>query len=64
VFDAIFEHVQNPPPTPVANNAEAFVEWLAGHLLSSATLFTAYPDVTAKEIKAMAAAADVTGATQ
>jgi hypothetical protein len=64
VFDAILQHVENPPPTPTANNAEAFVEWVAGHLLSSATLFTAYPDVTAKEIKAMAAAADVTGATQ
>ena len=64
VFDAIFQHVENPPPTPTANNAGAFVEWVAGHLLSSATLFTAYPDVTAKEIKAMAAAADVTGATQ
>ncbi len=64
VFDAIFQHVENPPPSPVVNNAEAFVEWVAGHLLRSATLFTAYPDVTAKEIKAMAAAADVTGATQ
>jgi hypothetical protein len=64
VFDAIFQHVENPPPTPTANNAEVFVEWVAGHLLSSATLFTAYPDVTAKEIKAMAAAAGITGATQ
>ena len=33
VFDAIFEHVDNPPPTPVADNAEAFVEWAAEHLL-------------------------------
>ena len=64
VFDAIFQHVQNPPPTPTANNAEAFVEWVAGHLLRAAMLFTAYPDVTAKDIKAMTAAADVTGATQ
>ncbi len=29
VFDAIFEHVDNPPPTPVADQAEAFVEWTA-----------------------------------
>jgi hypothetical protein len=64
VFDAIFEHVKNPPPSPIAKNAEAFVEWVAGHLLGSATLFTAYPDATAQEIKAMAAAAGVTGATQ
>jgi hypothetical protein len=63
VFDAIFQHVDSPPPTPVASNAEAFVEWTAGHLLRAATLFTAYPDVTVKEIKALASAADVTGAT-
>src|SRR6266480_7445624 len=26
VFDAIFQHVVSPPPTPVAANAEAFVK--------------------------------------
>ena len=62
VFDAIFQHVDNPPPTPVADNADAFVEWTAEHLLHAVNLYTAYPDVTAKEIKALAAAADVTGA--
>jgi hypothetical protein len=62
MFDAIFLHVDNPPPTPVANNADAFVEWTAGHLLQAAMIFSAYPDVTAKEIKALAAAAGVTGA--
>src|SRR5208282_1156444 len=40
----------------------AFVAWAAEHLLRAATLFSAYPDVTAKEIKAMASAAGVTGA--
>ncbi len=64
VFDAIFQHVDSPPPTPVANNVDAFAEWTAGHLLGAATLFSAYPDVTAKQIKALAAAADVTGAGQ
>src|SRR5260221_902372 len=24
VFDAIFQHVDNPPPTPAADNSEAF----------------------------------------
>ena len=61
VFDTIFEHVDNPPPTPVAKNAEAFVEWAAEHLLHPLIVYTAYP-VTAKEIKALAAAADVKGA--
>ena len=62
VFDAIFQHVDNPPPTPVADNADAFVEWTAEHLLHAVNLYTAYPGVTAKEIKALAAAADVSGA--
>jgi len=62
VFDAIFEHVVNPPPTPVAEHVDAFVEWTAEHLLTAVNLYTAYPDVTAKEIKALASAADVSGA--
>jgi hypothetical protein len=62
VFDAIFEHVTNPPPTPVASNSAAFVEWAAEHLVPAVNLYTAYPGVTAKEIKALASAADVTGA--
>src|SRR6267143_4972185 len=33
VFDAIFQHVENPPPTPVARNADAFVEWTGEHLV-------------------------------
>jgi hypothetical protein len=61
VFDAIFQHVNNPPPSPVASNSEAFVEWTAEHLVTAVNLYTAYPGVTAKEIKALAAAADVTG---
>ena len=61
VFDAIFQHVNNPPPSPVASNSEAFVEWTAEHLITAVNLYTAYPGATAKEIKALAAAADVTG---
>ncbi len=64
VFDAIFEHVDNPPPSPVANNIEAFTEWTAAHLVHAVNLYTAYPDITAKQIKALAAAAGVTGVTE
>jgi len=62
VFDAIFQHAVNPPPTPVADHADAFAEWAAEHLLIAVNLYTAYPDVTAKEIKALATAAGVSGA--
>src|SRR5258708_1740778 len=61
VFDAIFRHVDNPPPTPVASNVDAFVEWTASQLIDAVNLYTAYPGVTAKEIKALASAADVAG---
>lgn len=64
VFDTIFEHVSNPPPTPVANNGEAFAEWAGDHFLHPFFVFTAYPDVTAKEIKSLATAAGVEGITQ
>ena len=33
VFDAIFAHVVDPPPTPIADHADAFVEWTGEHLL-------------------------------
>ena len=62
VFDTIFQHVDNPPSTPVAANADAFVEWTAARLVHAVNIYTAYPDVTAKEIKALASAADVSGA--
>jgi len=61
VFDAILRHVDNPPPTPVASNVDAFVEWTASQLIDAVNLYTAYPGVTAKEIKALASAADVGG---
>jgi hypothetical protein len=62
VFDAIFQHVVDPPASPVSDHADAFVEWTAEHLLDPVNTYTAYPGVTAKEIKALAAAADVSGA--
>ena len=61
VFDSIFLHVDNPPPTPVARNVDAFVEWTASQLIDAVNLYTAYPNVTAKQIKALASDADVSG---
>jgi hypothetical protein len=61
VFDAILRHVENPPPTPVADHPDAFAEWAASHLVHAVNLYTAYPDVTARQIKALASAAGVEG---
>jgi hypothetical protein len=62
VFDAILRQVDNPPPTPVTANIDAFVKWTKAHLVHAVNLYTAYPDATAKEIKALASAADISGA--
>jgi hypothetical protein len=62
VWDAIFPHVVDPPATPVAHHADAFLEWAAEHILKAINLYTAYPGVTAQEIKVLAAAADIVGA--
>ncbi len=62
VFDAIFRHVNDPPSAPVAANAGAFVKWTKAHLLQAVNLYTAYPEVTAKQIRTLASAADVGGA--
>jgi hypothetical protein len=62
IFDLIFQHVNDSPPTPVAANAAAFVEWSAEHLLSAVNLYSAYPKLTVKEIKALASEAGVSGA--
>jgi hypothetical protein len=59
VFDAVFGHVENAPSTSIADHADAFVEWTAAHLVHPLNAYTAYPEVTAKEIKALASAADV-----
>ncbi len=61
VFDAIFCQVENPPPSPVAANVDMFLESAGVHLAHPLNLYTAYPGATAKEIKALAAAAGVTG---
>jgi len=61
VFDAILRHVVDPPPTPVAANIGAFANWTKAHLLEAVNVYTAYPGVSAKEIKALARAAEVDG---
>src|SRR5271168_5012346 len=61
LFDTIFQHVNDPPPSPVANNVTAFTEWTAEHLLQAVNLYSAYPEVTVKEIKALASSAGLEG---
>jgi hypothetical protein len=59
VFDTIFRYVSNPPPIPVTSNIVAFKTWTLRRKVRPLNLYSAYPDKTVKEIKALAAAADV-----
>lgn len=61
MFDTIFQHVTDPPPAPVAANVDSFAKWTSAHLVRAVNLYSAYPEVTAREIKALASAADVSG---
>jgi hypothetical protein len=61
VFDAILRHVVEPPSVPVAANVDAFAKWTKAHLLQAVNLYTAYPEVTAREINTLARAAEVAG---
>ena len=64
VFDAILSHVDNPPPTPVADHVSEFVEWSAAHLVRPLLVYSAYPDVTAQRIKSLAMEAGINGAAE
>ena len=62
VFDAIFTHVDNPPPTPVADNSESAIKWLKRHVREPLDTYFGY-DASVQDIKACARAAGFTGNT-
>ena len=63
VFDAIFEHVDDPPATPVADNPERIIKWLKHHVREPLDTYFAYDDASVQDIKACARAAGFTGNT-
>ena len=63
VFEAIFEHVDNPPATPVAGNHQRVVKWLKHHVREPLDTYFAYGDTSVREIKEAASAAAFTGHT-
>jgi hypothetical protein len=64
VFDAIFKHVANPPPTPVDSNSDAFTKWVKNHNHRALAPYTAFEDASVQDIKACARAAGFTGNTR
>ena len=63
VFDAIFTYVDDPPPTPVADNPERVVKWLKRHVREPIDTYFAYDDATVEDIKACVQTAGFTGNT-
>jgi hypothetical protein len=61
VFDFIFRHVQNPPPTPVIDHADSFALWMKRAHLRPLNLYSGYPNRTVKDIKRLALNAGVKG---
>ncbi|WP_291994094.1 hypothetical protein [Candidatus Accumulibacter sp. ACC003] len=56
IFDTIFAHVVDPPPTPVAKNAEALLEWVKAHNIEPLAFYSAYPNLSVGDIKTLAMA--------
>jgi len=52
VFDALFKHIENPPPAPVAKNREAFVQWVRERDVPHSGFFSAYPESKVVDILA------------
>ena len=63
MFDAIFEHVDHPPATPVASNPQKAIKWLKHHVREPIDTYFAYEDASVQDIKACARAAGFTGDT-
>ena len=54
-FDGIFPHVVGAPPTPVAQNAEAFYKWALDYNYPPIGFYSAYPGLSVQDIRALLA---------
>ena len=63
LLDAIFEHVDDPPATPVAGNPQRAVKWLKRQVREPIDTYFAYEDASVQDVKAAARAAGFTGNT-
>ena len=61
VFDAIFKHVGDPPPTPVASNSDAFIQWVKQHSSSPLVTYTSSGNASVQDIKSAARASGFKG---
>lgn len=55
-LDKMFENVTDPPPTPVERNVSALLSWIGKHSIKPWVSYTAYPSLTAQEVRSGAEA--------
>jgi hypothetical protein len=61
LFDAIFKHVVDPPPTAVASNSDAFIKWVKQHSSDPLIVYSAFENASVQDIKSAARTAGFTG---
>jgi hypothetical protein len=54
IFDALFQHIADPPPLPVKKNPDAFIAWVDAHDAKDSGFYSAYPTLKVVDIKAAA----------
>ena len=54
MFDGIFEHVDDPPARPVADDPPRVIKWLKHHVREPLDMYFAYADASVQDIKASA----------
>jgi hypothetical protein len=59
IFDLLFEHIESPPPTPVAKNTPEFIAWVQAHDAREVGFFSAYPSLGVLDIQALASDASI-----
>ena len=55
LFDAVFPHVDDAPPTPVAKNAQAFYQWALDNNYPPIGFYSAYPGLAVQDIRSLLA---------
>jgi hypothetical protein len=51
VFDAMFAHISDAPPTPVNKNVDAFINYVEAHDVKATAFYSAYPNLDVLTIK-------------
>ena len=54
VFDLMFKYVSDPPPTPVAKNASAFLKYATVFNQAPIGFYSAYPGIQVQDIRSVA----------